>query len=126
MSTPYQEEEGGTFESNGVHYDLNKIFRAVHGLPVYEIKVNRLKWLADRDTLQKVDPQRVDRADLTAPLLVTFTNGRALVVDGFHRLVKALQTNKPTLPYRRVSKEVLDSAAINPDGQPLPPEWKKW
>lgn len=126
MSTPYQEEEGGTFESNGIHYDLNKIFRAVAHLPVLTVKVNRLKWMVTPDVLKHIDQARVDRADLSAPLLITMYQGQFLAVDGLHRVVKAIQTNTPTLTYRRVPKEVLDAAALNQPGQPLPPEWRKW
>lgn len=123
MSTsPYQEEAGGTFESNGVLYDLNAILRATAHLPVLTIKVNRLKWVYD--PRQPVDQARVDRADLSAPCLVTSMNGRELVVDGFHRMVKALQTNTPTLDYRRVSPQVLEAARITPAG--APPSIGKW
>jgi len=123
MSTsPYQEEAGGTFEHNGVLYDLNAIFRATAHLPVLTIKVNRLKWVYD--PRKPVDQARVDRADLDAPCLVTPWNGRELVVDGFHRMVKAVQTNTPTLTYRRVSPQVLEQARITPPGPP--PSIDKW
>lgn len=121
MSTPpYQEEEGGTFESNGVQYDLNFLFRETAHLPILTIKVNRLKWVVDPK--QPVDQARVDRADLDAPCLVCFTEGRELTVDGFHRLVKALQNHKPTLRYRRVSQQLLDRARIPPGA----PAFNKW
>lgn len=125
MSThPYQEEEGGTFESNGVRYDLNQIFRAVAALPILTIKVNRLKWVIDPHS--PIDQARVDRADLAAPLLVTTFNGRHLVVDGFHRVVKAVQRDVPTLPYRRVSPQVLEDARIDPGARQAKPPRERW
>lgn len=125
MSThPYQEEEGGTFESNGVRYDLNQIFRAVAALPILTIKVNRLKWVIDPHS--PIDQARVDRADLAAPLLVTTFNGRHLVVDGFHRVVKAVQKGVPALPYRRVSPQVLEDARIDPGARQAKPPRERW
>lgn len=125
MSThPYQEEEGGTFESNGVRYDLNQIFRAVAALPILTIKVNRLKWVIDPHS--PIDQARVDRADLAAPLLVTTLNGRHLVVDGFHRVVKAVQKGVPALPYRRVSPQVLEDARIEPGARQAKPPRERW
>jgi len=126
MSThPYQEEEGGTFESNGVRYDLNQIFRAVAALPILTIKVNRLKWVIDPHA--QIDQARVDRADLDAPLLVTtMSNGRQLVVDGLHRLVKAVQKGVPALPYHRVSPQVLEDARIDPGARQAKPPRERW
>lgn len=122
MSTePYQEEEGSTFESNGRVYDLNFIFREVAHLPILTIKVNRLKWVVDPK--KPMDQARIDAADLEAPCLVVYTGGQELLIDGEHRLLKALQQHKPTLRYRRVSFQLLERALIRVNAPPAHDRW---
>ncbi len=127
MSSPiYQEAEGGTFESQGKHYDLNQIFRDTAHLPVRKIKVNRLKWIVGHDP--QFDQARVERADLEAPCLVYFDPKlqREVVVDGYHRLCKALKEGRAELNYRRVSKEVLQRAELKPGEKHARPPNQNW
>ena len=52
----------------------------------------------------KRDPARVQAADLNYPLIVTKVNGKfKKILDGQHRLVKAITNNEPT-----VKVKVLD------------------
>jgi hypothetical protein len=100
----YQEDGNGTFESDGVHYDLNKILRMSSHQPVREIAVSEIDWVLPHC---HPIPERVERADLRAPILVTTYRGRQLVVDGEHRLARAVRDGVKHLPYRRVSGEVM-------------------
>lgn len=128
MSTkPYQEEEGSTFESDGVQYDLNFLFRATAHLPILTIKVNRLKWIVDPHAkLTAEDERRIEAADLDTPLLVLNENSREVTVDGYHRLIKAMRVNRPTLPYRRVSQELMKRAIIPQGEQQARPDHTRW
>ena len=120
MTQPYQ-EEGSTFQDGDRIYDLNKIWKAVNHRPILYIAVDQLDWVVQpKDT---PDQERVDRSDLTAPLLITRSNGRMLVVDGYHRLVKALKNQVLALPYRFVPSSVMRSALVNPQDAPSFTKW---
>lgn len=106
----YQEESGSTFTSDGVNYDLNKIFKAVAKEPIGSIAVSKIKWVLDYAT---PDVSRVDKADLDAPILVTLYQRKELVVDGLHRLAKAVKEKKTHLPFRRVSERIMQETVIN-------------
>lgn len=115
-SEVYQEEDGGTFEANGVLYDLNYIFREVAKEPVHEIEVSKLDWVLE---YCHSDPERVKKADLDAPILVTKFEGKELVVDGEHRLQKAFKEKKKTMKYRRVSPEIMKKAIVKSSNESI-------
>lgn len=106
----YLEEEGDSYQDGKDFYDLNTLFRGVQHQPVQQIAVNKLDWVINSG--DRIDQERVNRADLTAPLLVTLKNGKEQVVDGFHRLNKAKQTGIKYLPFRRVSSELMAQALL--------------
>lgn len=81
--------EKGSFTHDGVRYDIEKAFELARTLPTQRFKVKDLKWVLAYDT---PDPERVSRADLSAPILVALDKtGRLTVIDGLHRLTKAVQ-----------------------------------
>jgi hypothetical protein len=60
--------------------------------------VDKLKWVLQYG---QSDPLRVASADLKAPVIVApDRKGRPTVVDGHHRLTKAVQQGKKTLPVK--------------------------
>ncbi len=120
----YREEES-IFSSNGKKYDLNIIFAAVAKDPILSIPISRLVWVLDY--VEVVDDPRIEAADISVPILVTFSRGKELVIDGLHRLLKAKDLNIKTLPYRRVSKVLFDYAQITrPDHNFKAPHYFKW
>jgi hypothetical protein len=104
MTTVYQEKGNGTFEADGVHYDLNKILRLTANEPIVQVAVSELAWVLE---YCNSDPKRVAAADLSAPILVCMYKGQLLTVDGEHRLTKAYQEKVATLPARWVSATVM-------------------
>jgi hypothetical protein len=107
----YQEEPGGTFEADGVLYDLNGILRDTARLPVNHIALSKVAWALNSRPL---DPQRVEDADYSVPVLITLYAGRnpkykgkPLVVDGEHRCVKAIRDKRVTIGYRLVSEAIM-------------------
>lgn len=109
MAIVYQEEDS-FFESEGVIYDLNKIFLSVASEPINYIDVNELIWMLGPKT--KNDKSRVMAADLSVPILITKYGDQELVVDGEHRLRKAVIKKVKQLPYRRVSQKVMQNAIV--------------
>ena len=123
---PYQEEKS-TFQSNGKFYNLNFIWRNVYRDPILEIEIPRLSWVINPK--DSVDEKRVKEADIATPILVTKEDGRELVVDGLHRLIKAIRLQRKTLPYWRVSPELMRKAEIQIRKKSLKtsnPGYKDW
>lgn len=104
------QEENSTFSSNGINYDLNYIWKAVSKDPILFIDIRKLVWVLEY--VEEIDEERVSRADYTTPLLVAKDTAKDLVIDGLHRLIKAVRDKVKTLPYRYVSEQVLKLATI--------------
>jgi len=101
----YQEHPDSTFThggSVGHRYDLNRLLRCTAYAPVELIEVPDVKWVLDYD---EPDPIRVDAADLTAPALVVWDEeiDKFVVVDGLHRLARAVREGVQRLPCKFVS-----------------------
>lgn len=106
---PYREEDDSTFESNGKVYNLNKLFQQTDNVKVIIYPVSKLKWVLK---YCEPDPQRVAAADIEAPLLIAEMDKRIVVVDGLHRLTKAVQLNINTLPVKILTSKMLENALI--------------
>ena len=102
-------EEGSTFSSEGKVYDLNTLFLLTQDTMNQLIKVSELTWVLAHDTPRR---ERVQRADVTVPILVTKLGKLELVIAGLHRLQKAVELGLKELPYKRVSPEMLKMAEI--------------
>lgn len=109
LSELYQEEPGSTFASGGKEYDLNKIFTDIDDLPKVLFFTHDLKWVLKYD---KPDPNRVQKADLNAPILVAYYENEFLVVDGLHRLSKAVTEKKRFMRGILVPQEILEKNEI--------------
>jgi hypothetical protein len=122
------QESNSTFESNGITYDLNYFWKETHNDPVLQIDVNLIKWVLDYDKdNSKEDKIRTDNTDLSAPLLITNDNNKELVIDGLHRLKKAISLNIKTLPYKRVNKKMFDGGIIKISNENINiPLFLKW
>lgn len=105
----YQEEADSKVHHLGHDYDLNTLFKiAEHGL-IRNVAVNDLKWILD---FVVSDPERVKNADLKFPLLVTVHLEKICVLDGAHRLTKAVKNHVKYLPAIYISLRELKMALI--------------
>lgn len=114
MAKAYQEEEGSTFTFGtdfipSAEYDLNALFKLVHVRKVVNVSVKRLKWILEYDT---PDPDRVEAADVTTPLLVVKHLGVYYAVDGLHRLTKAVSEELETMPCKIISLAEMKTAKV--------------
>lgn len=57
----------------------------------------------------KTHRERVTEADLQFPILLTEKNGRWLVIDGVHRLVKAFEAGDKTITAKIFTQTQVDS-----------------
>lgn len=105
----YQEEPDSTVTHNGVEYNINKLYRLADQHMKY-VSVSDIDWVIPHLDLDK---SRVERSDLSAPILITNDETRKVVLDGAHRLMKAHQNGIKTLPSIEVSSEDLIKAKMN-------------
>lgn len=104
----YQEETTSTFTHHSQKYNLNKLLSITASRPIQTIPTKDLVWILDFTT---VDPQRIEKADINSPLLV-IKEDQYIVLDGAHRLAKAVQQNIPELSYRKVTTKDLEQCKI--------------
>lgn len=104
----YREE--GTFGQNGVKYNLNCILTHVERQKPKPVSISKLDWLLEEAPLEDTAEhrERVERADISAPILVADYEGKLVVVDGMHRLTKAKKIGISFLPSRFISAKVLE------------------
>jgi len=105
----YQETKGGSFTHDKQKYDINTVFRLVDKNPVSYFKVADIEWILAEDN----DAARVKSADLNAPLLMTIWKRKWVVLDGVHRLQKAIDMEVEYLPGRIVSQEQLEESKVS-------------
>lgn len=101
----YQEEPGSSFTHNKVEYDLNKLFNITEKFSTRQFKVPDLSWILK---WCKLDIDRVNNADLSAPIIVTYSDKKLVVVDGIHRLQLAVNQGLTHIVGKFVYKDVVD------------------
>lgn len=112
LSEMYKEAKGSTATSSGRTFSVNKLISSSIHNKLQQFKTADLKWILKYTT---VDPNRVEAADLSAPVLVINGDGtekRLIVIDGAHRLTKAVNDGKETILGRLVTDEQLASAEV--------------
>lgn len=94
----YREHANSTFTHRGKNYSLNEVLARAEKEPVEDFPIDKLKWVLQYDT------PRADRkaaADLSAPIIVVWEpqHGKEAftVVDGLHRLAKAIDEKHRTI-----------------------------
>lgn len=97
-------EPDSTFSCGGKLYNLTTMLEDTNKLPTIKIPVSKLDWMIEHGDPDEV---RVDEADLSAPCLVTHWEGKLAVIDGFHRLTKAVRQGKRELPCKMVSDKIM-------------------
>lgn len=97
----YQEEPGGYFTHDNVDYWLNPLLKFTKDIPIEEINVGDLSWII-------TDPnEESEYADISAPILVTKWQGKLVVIDGYHRLLKSVKLRKKTISAKMVDDRLL-------------------
>lgn len=121
----YQEERNSTFENNGKKYTLNKIFNDSEDLPVEEFSIGKLDWVLDYDMARldelKSELKRVEDSDFNIPILIwkdvsQDKKEQWIIVDGVHRLAKAITKNKKVIKVKKLTDEIMNNALIKQKG----------
>lgn len=108
----YQEPGRSVFTHDGQRYNLNALLQVMQSRPIIDVYVSDLVWILKHD---RPNPNRVKKAHLSKPILVTHWNGKLVVVDGLHRLEKARLSGVERLPAKIVLKK--DLSAVLLDGE---------
>lgn len=111
----YQEEPGGTFTHDGEKYRLNYVLAKADSIDAEDMPVADLKWiLGDGKDLDDggTNYKRVKNADTSIPILITKWNGKYVVIDGIHRLAKAVGNELTTISCKLIPNSVLKKAII--------------
>ena len=104
----YQEGSDSTALHDGKLYQLDTLFKLTKDRKVTLIPIAKLTWVLKYST---IDERRVKTADLNAPLLVYHDKKYGLtVIDGVHRLTKALRNHISSLPAYLLTDADLKSA----------------
>lgn len=103
-------KESGYFQHNGNKYDINKIFKIVSKKPSRKYHTSDLKWILKHTRTYK---NRVIKADLNVPIIVTKFQGKLLVVDGVHRLTKAIDENNKLILGKYITKQELELTKLS-------------
>ena len=108
-------EANSTMTNNGVTYNLATLMRSAATLPKVAMDLSRLVWILKESPLNEPDDQqRIQNADLTAPILVAELDGQWVVIDGMHRLAKAASLSLPSLPAKVIPPALLARHKLAP------------
>lgn len=104
----YREGKDSTFTHFGKEYYVDDLLALTKGEKPRWIDIRQLDWIFQ---YTEPDPERVEKASLYYPIIVTrdFVDGkeRYIVVDGTHRLAKAVK-----LGHKQIQCYVLDKNEI--------------
>lgn len=98
------------FEHNGELYDLNKLIEYSNKNKIYKIRIDKLKWILN---YTNIDKERVIKADINIPILVTKINKIYYIIDGVHRLKHSMNLNKKVINAKFISEKVLNRYKIH-------------
>jgi hypothetical protein len=110
ISLDEYEEPNSTFTHNKQDYSLNKLFDLSENNPIAIVFIKDLKWQLQSATHTSRDEVRVSNADIKVPVLILPYNDRWVIIDGMHRLEKAMSSNLKVLPAKIITQEQLNSA----------------
>lgn len=79
---------------NGVTIDINEVLHRCHNVPIIDLPIEAATGIR---TVEIIDRERVDNASLLYPILVVEDETGRYILDGNHRLQKAINENQTTI-----------------------------
>lgn len=112
MPQPYREGKSSTFTHLNKRYRLDTVLEIVENKQARDVDIADLKWIIK---YAKADSKRVETADVKYPIIIIKDKQHGLVVlDGFHRLNKAISLGMKKIPAKIITQQELDTAEIKP------------
>lgn len=106
---PYSEYQS-TFIHNGNEYSINKLFKITQDAKINKTKIDLLSWIVEFDTTD--DTNRNNHIDLSIPIIITISNNKYVVLDGVHRLKKAINDNNDYILTKYIDEDLLKECMI--------------
>ena len=105
----YKEEKNSTFQNGKDVYQLNKIFELSEKIKPIKMAIDKLSWILKYIDVRK----RVELANIKIPILVWKDKGQWIVVDGAHRLKKAISLGKDEILVKVLSNDLMKKSLIS-------------
>ena len=105
----YNEGTDSTFTHNGILYSVDSAIEQTKKQKAKDINIEDLSWILDHTN---IDPARVDIVDINIPIIITEYNNTYYVLDGVHRLSKAIDENKKTIKAFTLTTDQLKKCII--------------
>lgn len=90
----YKEGPESTYTHNGKTATVDSLIAAAKNVPTVSVPIPEMEWALED---AKINPDRLKAADLKHPLIATMHAGRVTVLDGTHRLAKAVNEGRSEL-----------------------------
>lgn len=111
LNNPSKEIRTNTFTHDDQEYDLDYVRKAARNLPRTLAKVEDLKWLLEECDWTTEDSKRY--AYLGRPVFIVKWEDKLVVVDGYHRLHRAVRKGLEHLPAIYITDEIMKKARLN-------------
>lgn len=109
----YTEGDDSTFTHMGKQYLVDDLISLTNGIAISTLDVSKLDWIFEFAT---PDEMRIEQASLHYPIIVTkdFVDGkdRYIVIDGLHRLAKAMKMGKKYIRCYIVPKRDMETLKV--------------
>jgi len=104
LGPEYREGPNSTFTHDGKTGTVDSLLDATKNVTPILTSVSDLSWILPYTT---IDQRRVERADVSVPVIATKYRGKLAVIDGGHRLAKAVRDNLKSLPVKMLPEQTL-------------------
>ena len=106
----FSQFEPGTFTFDGKKYELHIVKQCVRYSSITKVALTDVAWVLPYTF---VDTDSIEKANLKIPILVTMNSkNKVTVIDGAHRVTKAIDEGVISLPAKWVTKSMLKKALI--------------
>ncbi len=111
----YREGPTSTFRHQGNTYLVDELLALTKHLKSVDFPLSKLAWMVEDLSID--DITRVKNADLSYPIIVNeYTPGKFVTLDGYHRVVKAIQKNLKYIKAIVVDKTIFDKLQLMTPG----------
>ena len=108
----YKEGEDSNVSHDGNRYGIDDLIHFTKNIKPEVVEIDDLKWILNGYQETKEDEDRTKKVDLQFPILVTRWEGKIVILDGFHRLLKAIQQGNKTMKAKFVTSDMLKQSKI--------------
>ena len=94
MSNDHNWEDTHWTNEQGETVEISEVLKLTSCMPVLELPIEDVVKIR---TIFLLDPERVNNADVSYPILIVNSPERRYILDGNHRLQKSINQNRTTI-----------------------------